>query len=324
MPRPADPAARFVTALALTLLCTGSLACGGSEAPAAPIPVASPKPSAAAAEAARAAAARDRVDALLAAPGPGPLLGLLALSHADARALRGPHRLHYRAKFDLVPEAKPRAVVGEPIEQERHIVDELDLVWASAAGEPVRMHIKQSLGGGEDQELIILDEQAYTRLAHRGWQVRSLDAELHQRWLDEAQHCVHDLVELAAPALAVAVEAGDDVVTVTLSKADAVDPTRVAAGHGREWRQRTEIAAVAGTITLERNTGLWQSAELSVGYSLRDVKDRVQRGETQLTAEVRPATAEDAVAAPATATPVPERVRYEVERQELLGGLAGS
>ncbi|MBL9099710.1 MAG: hypothetical protein JNL82_02065 [Myxococcales bacterium] len=314
MPRPT------LAALVLAVLT----ACGGADEPAAtPQPRAAAQPSTAAAEAARAAAARDRVDALLAAPSPATLLAALARPHAEARALRGPHRLHYTAKFDLVPEAKPRAVVGELIEEERHVADELTLVWASAAGEPVRMHIKQSVGAGEEQELVVLDEQAYTRLAHRGWQVRPLDAELHQQWLDEAQHCVHDVVELAAPALAVAVEPADAVVTVTLSKAEAADPARVAAGVGREWRQRTEITAVSGTITLDRATGLWQAADVRVGYSLRDVKDRVQRGETQLTAEVRPATAEDAVTAPDSARPVPERVRYEVERQELLGGLAG-
>ena len=45
---------------------------------------------------------------------------------------------------------------------------------------------------------IILDEQVYTRGAHRGWQTRALDSELHGLWLDEAQHSVHDLVEFAA------------------------------------------------------------------------------------------------------------------------------
>jgi hypothetical protein len=81
---------------------------------------------------------------------------------------------------------------------------------------------------------------------------------------------------------------------------------------------------VSGTVTLERATGLWRSADVTVAYELRDVKERVQRGETQLTGEVGPLGPEDAVTAPPTAAPVPERVRYEVERQELLGGLAGS
>ena len=312
------------------LLAAALVACGDeppaelSPAPAAAAPAPTPGAELDAKRTVRAAAARARVDALLAEPGPTTLLAVLGQGHAEARLLRGPHRLHYTAKFDLVPEDKPKAVVGEPIEQERHITDELTLVWASAPGEPMQMHLTQSVGGGEDQEWKILDEKAYTRLPHRGWQVRPLDSELHNRQLDEAQHCVHDIVELAAPALALDVQESGDDVTVTLRKADAVDPARVAAGHGREWRQRTEIAAIAGTVTLERATGLWKSATLTVGYVLRDVKDRPQRGETQLTAEVRALGPEDAVAAPSAVIPVPERVRYEVERQELLGGLAGS
>lgn len=321
-----QPSATVALVLALsTAFACGALACGGDEPAAAadpsPAPAAAPASAEAdAARAVRAAAARARVDALIAEPNPTTLLAVLAQGHAEARVLRGPHRLHYTAKFDLTPEAKPKAVVGEPIEVERHIVDELTLVWESAQ----RLHLSQSVGDGEDQEWKIVDEMAYSRLAHRGWQVRPLDSEQHHRQLDEAQHCVHDLVELAAPALALAVtESGDDV-TIQLSRADAVDPARVAAGYGREWRQRTEITAVTGTLTLERATGLWKSAALTVGYVVQDVKDRPQRGETQLTADVRPLTPEDAIAAPPAATPVPERVRYEVERQELLGGLAGA
>lgn len=321
-----QPAASVALALALTTaFACGAFACSGDEPATAvePTPSAAAAPASAEADAARAvraSAARARVDALLATPTPATLLAVLAQGHAEARVLRGPHRLHYTAKFDLTPEDKPKAVVGEPIEVERHIVDELTLVWESAQ----RLHLTQSVGNGEDQEWKIVDEQAYSRLPFRAWQVRPLDSEQHHRQLDEAQHCVHDLVELAAPALAVtAAESGDDV-TIQLSRADAVDPARIAAGYGREWRQRTEITAVSGTLTLERATGLWKSAELTVGYVVSDVKDRPQRGETQLTADVRPLTPEDAIAAPPAATPVPERVRYEVERQELLGGLAGA
>ena len=322
-------AATLALAAAFAVTSVVTSACGGDEPEDAPAPAAAsaPAPASAAADATRTvrgAAAKARVDALLAAPTPANLLAVLAQGHAEARLLRGPHRLHYTAKFDLTPEDKPRAVVGEPIEQERHIVDELTLVWESAYGEPVRMHLSQSVGDGEDQELKILGEQAYTRLAHRGWQVRPLDSEQYNQGLDEAQHCVHDLVELAAPALAIDVQESGDDVTIQLRKADAVDPARVAAGYGREWRQRTEITAISGTVTLGRADGLWRSAEVTVSHVLRDVKDRPQRGETQLTADVRPLTPEDAIAAPPAVTPVPERVRYEVERQELLGGLAGA
>jgi hypothetical protein len=266
---------------------------------------------------------RARADALLAEPTPTTLLAALAQGHADARALLGPHRLRYKASYALTPEFPSRPIVGEPIQQEQRVVDDLLLAWASQPGEPLRLHLSQQTDKGEGREVIILGEQVYTRLAYRGWQLRPLDSELHTIWLDEAQHCVHDLVELAAPALAVAVaESGDDL-EVTLTRAAAVDPARVAAGHGREWRQRAEIQEVTGSLRLARATGLWKSAELTVRYVVRDVQDRPQKGEAQLTASVEPA-ADIAIEAPTGAAPVPERVRPELERQRLLGGLAGT
>ena len=204
-------------------------------------------------------------------------------------------------------------------------LDELVLAWGSAVGQPVRMHLSQQTDKGEGREVIILDEQVYTRLAHRGWHTRPLDSELHGLWLDGAQHCVHDLVELAAPALALALEESGDTVEVTLRRADAVDPTRIAAGAGREWRQRAEIGEVGGALTLDRATGLWRKADVHVAYVVRDALERPQKGETQLTASVAPEPADAlTIAAPANATPAPERIRPEVERQRLLGGLAGS
>ncbi len=271
----------------------------------------------------RAAQARGRVDALLTDPNPATLLAVLAQGHADARALLGPHNLRYKATFVLTPETPTRPVVDQPIQQDQRIVDELVLAWGSRPGEPVRMHLSQQTDKGEGREIIILDEQVFTRLAHRGWHTRPIDSELHWIWLDEAQHCVHDLVELAAPALAVTAKESGDTVEVTLQRAPAVDPGRVAAGYGREWRQRTEIAEISGTITLDRSSGLWRSAEVTVRHVVRDVLDRPQRGETQLTATAAPAELVTIDAPPVT-SPVPERIRPELERQRLLGGLAGS
>ena len=269
--------------------------------------------------------ARARADALLAEPSPRTLLAALAQPHASARALLGPHRLHYTAAFSLVPEAPSRPVVDQPVQLEQKVTDELTLVLGSPVGEPLRLHLSQKTDKGEGREVIILDETVHTRLAHRGWQTRALDSELHNVWLDEAQHCVHDLVELAAPALAVAVQESGDKVEVTLRRADAVDPALIAAGTGREWRQRSELGEITGSITLDRATGLWRTAEVAVAYVVRDVLDRPQRGNSTLSASFEPAAAADLViAAPAVAAPAPERTRPELERQRLLHGLAGT
>jgi hypothetical protein len=273
----------------------------------------------------RAEQARVRVDALVTAPGPGPLLAALAQGHADARSLLGPHRLHYRADFELKPEVPGQPVVDQPIQQEQQVVDELDLAWGSGPQDPIRLHLSQKTDKGESREVIILDEQVYTRAAHRGWVTRALDSELHARWLDEAQHCVHDLVEFAAPALAIEVQESGEDLLVSLRRAAAEDPAQIAAGIGREWRQSTEITEIEGSITLARATGLWRAAELRVRFVVRDTQGRRQTGESRLKASVEALAAQQVViTAPSGADAVPERVRLELERQRLLGGLAGS
>ena len=75
----------------------------------------------------RAAQARSRVDALLNDPNAATLLAVLAVGHADARALLGPHNLRYKASFVLTPETPARPVVDEPIQQDQRVVDELVL-----------------------------------------------------------------------------------------------------------------------------------------------------------------------------------------------------
>jgi len=132
-------------------------------------------------------------------------------------------------------------------------------------------------------------------------------------------------LELAAPALAVEVQEAGEELKVSLRRGEAVDPALIAAGVGREWRQATEITAIEGSITLTRATGLWRAAELRVRFVVRDVQGRAQAGESQLSATLVGSPAEQVViTAPSGADPVPERVRLELERQRLLGGLAGS
>lgn len=326
-PRSAPAAARPLTSpLATGLgLALALAACAGEPTAADASGLASAALAAASGAEPRAEQARARADALVAAPGPGPLLAALAQGHAEARALVGPHRLRYRASFAVKPAQPARPAVDEPIQQDQEVVSELELAWGSGPKDPVRMHLSQKTDKGEARELIILDEQVYTRASHRGWVSRALDSTLHLRWLDEAQRSVHDLVELAAPALAVTVEETGDELRVELRRAEAEDPARIAAGVGREWRRHTEIAEIEGSITLARATGLWRAAELRVRYVVRDVQGRPQTGESRLSAsaEALPAEALE-IAAPSGADPVPERLRLELERQRLLGGLAGS
>ena len=138
------------TALAWTI-CLAS-ACGGEPEDVAPEPAAPLAASASAEQHAgaaadhRAAQARARVDALLAEPTPQHLLAVLAQSHADARALLGPHRLRYKASFTLTPEAPARPVVDEPVQLEQRVVDELVL-----APKPLRRPRPTLYAGGESE-----------------------------------------------------------------------------------------------------------------------------------------------------------------------------
>lgn len=309
------PSHRLAWALVLALAAP---ACDAEEPATASLP---PRPGAA--RQGQAEAARAAVDALLAAPAPATLLPVLAQGHGVARELLGRHTLEYTADFTLAPEVEARPVVDRPVALTQGVRDELALRWAAGPGEPVRFHLSQKTDKERGREVMILGEQAYTRLLHRGWHVRPLDGDVHLRWLDEAQRSVHDVVAFAAPALAVTAAEEGELVRVGLGLAGAVDPAARLGGVARKWRESAEITAIEGTLTLDRATGLWRSAEIRVRYTLRDAEGRTLRGETHLTGKVEPAP-DLQLDAPEGAQPVPERVRYEVERRRLLDGLAGT
>lgn len=271
----------------------------------------------------RAESARAGVDALLAAPSPAALLAALGQGHGVARELLGRHTLRYTAEFKLAPEAASKPVVDQPVALAQDVRDELELRWGAGPGEPARFFLSQKTDKHRGREVVVVDEQVYTRLMHRGWHARPLDGDVHLRWLDEAQRSVHDVVAFAAPALAVTATEEGDLVRVELARAAAADPALVAGGFGQAWRQKAELTAIEGTLTLQRATGLWQSAEVHVRYTTTDEQGRRLLGETHLTGEV--AAAEDLqVRAPESSQPQPERVRYETERRRLLDGLAGT
>ncbi|MDC0718898.1 hypothetical protein [Nannocystis bainbridge] len=320
------PSIRPVRGLALALVLAGGPACGGDDDDNLPVaePAALP-PRPGAEHKSQEEQARAGVDALLATPSPATLLAVLGQSHAVARALLGRHTLKYTAEFSLTPVEPVRPAVDTPVLLAQKVVDELDLQWAAGAGEPVRFYLSQHTDQHRGRELVVIDETAYTRLMHRAWHVRPLDADLHQRWLDEAQRSVHDVVELAAPALAVAAADEGETVRVTLSLAEpgARVPVPAGAAPGREWREKAELTAIEGTLTIERATGLWQSAEVRVGYGVRDELERALVGETHLTGTAA-RTPELELQAPEHVLPLPERVRYESERRRLLDGLAGT
>jgi hypothetical protein len=258
----------------------------------------------------------------LADPSPEVVLEALGQPHARAREVLGPHRLAYRARFSLVPDEQPTVPpVGEPAATAQSVDDELVLVWGSSPGEEPRFSLAQENNHDRGREVILVDEKLYTRLRYRGWFVRPLYSDIHELWLDSAQLCVRDLVELALPRLVVTpVEREPDELVLELGLRHDVDASLV---PRTGWRREAQIEEVAGTVVVERTSGLWRSTDVHVRYRVRDAAGGVLRGEASIEGTVEclgPAAAR--ISPPADATPTPERLRYEAERKRLLDGLA--
>ncbi|MBK6916223.1 MAG: hypothetical protein IPH07_02370 [Deltaproteobacteria bacterium] len=135
------------------------------------------------------------------------VLGACGLSHARARAVLGPHRLHVTTTTALAPEGDPathEAAVGERRPLSESITDDLDLVWATTAPNQPRFSLTQSNNHDRGRAVVVDGEQVYTRDHGRDWYVAPLQSDVHELWLDDAARAVHDVLALAAPQLAVA------------------------------------------------------------------------------------------------------------------------
>lgn len=261
----------------------------------------------------------------LADPTPATLLEALAQQHSVAREALGPHRIVYKASFSLVPEPEPGpARVGKPAPGPQQVEDELELVWGSNPGEAPKFSLSQHNDHDRGREVIVLDGNVYTRMLHREWLVGAVESNVFELWLDDAQLAAHDMVELAAPRLHITSERieaeGDSVLGIDLGLADGVDASLL---PRTGWRRDAAIDAISGRISLLEESGLWLSAEVVVHYRLRQAEGGALRGTVSLAAEVERITAEAAeISAPESARPLPQRIRYEVERKRLLEGLA--
>jgi hypothetical protein len=268
------------------------------------------------------------------------VLAALGQRHHVVREAIGPHELRYEATFDLVPEperAEPPAV-DENVVDPQSVHDELALVWA---GEATGAGFSLAQGNDHDRgrDVVVKDGRLYSRMRPRAFTVHELETTVFELWLDDAQHAVHDAVQFAAPGLAIASEqrqggglAEGDAVAITLSAADTVDPARnyrvgptgpEAPDLVSKWRGDVAFEAISGTVLIDQTTGAWLQADIELRWSLPGGDGRPLRGAMNLVGNVTALAAEKAqVVAPADAVPLPERTRYEAERQRLLDGLA--
>lgn len=283
--------------------------------------------------------ASEQVERFVAAPDHAGLVALLGQPHASARALLGPHHLHYRASFYTGPDpaelpldqALPDPVRDQPIRERFVIEDELDLRWvASPGGAP---HFELHQAGGEApsaRDVIVIGEQAWVQLDARGYFGRELEDDPWPLWLDDAQHAVRDAVELAGPRLELGaiVElelGGRAALRVPLQLGASVHAERVVEPPDA-WRREASIDAISGEVVIDRATGLWLRAAVEVSWHAKDSAGREVHGSLELAGELEPLPDEDALRAsirpPDAAKPLIERDRPELLRERLLDGLA--
>ncbi|MGB1013805.1 MAG: hypothetical protein ACPG4T_06715, partial [Nannocystaceae bacterium] len=263
------------------------------------------------------------VAALVDAPSPEALLVILGQPHAVVRNRLGAHHLAWEAHYETTPTTAPeRVAVDQPARVAQSVDDKQVLEWAP--GNPERLYLRQ---GGEEppacHEYMVVDKQVYTRIPYRAWLTHPLEAEAHHLWLDEAVHGPRDVVAFVAPALAIGVAIDEEAVEVTLRLADTTTPERVATARGQKWRTGVVFTSLDGTIEIDRTTGLWTQAQVEAAYTFEDSEGQRVAGLVSLRGTLEGGlAAEDAVrAAPTEVAKTPNRVRYEVDKHELLDGL---
>lgn len=273
-----------------------------------------------------------RINRFTAAPDWNGLVELLAQPHASARALLGPHKLSYTANFRTGPAQLDPALplppvrVGEPVLERFEVEDQLELRWASAAGESPRLRLEQFNQHQRGRGLIVVGEQAWSKLDEREWLERPLETNLWQLWADDAQAAVLDLVELAGPHADIneigPVQVGErEALRVTLRASDQRHGERVVEAL-EPWRRDAEVQVQEATLILDAGTGLWLAAQIDLRWTFRDSAGRELSGSASFDGRVEPSETPPLVEPPPAASPLPERDRPELLRQRMLDGLA--
>lgn len=319
-------AMRLRRALPLLALLGGTLACGSSPG------AADDGGAAASATPARDEAAGTVADrmAAVAAADLAALLDVLAMPHLEARTAIGPHAMSYEADFALTGKSPPAheglPAVDTPVVDDQQVHDALTLRVASSADEPLRLALTQSNDHERGRDVVVIGEAMYVRARHRPFVAGPVSPDLVEVWLDDAQHSVHDAVELAASAATMSVQpragaglGGGEALVITLTGGDGI--TRPTEHVRRGWRAKARVESVDGEIVLDAACGAWLSAQVHVRFSLPAADGRSMAGTLDLDAAVTPGDPAP-VEAPPDAVPLPSRTRLEVERARLLDGLA--
>lgn len=262
---------------------------------------------------------------------PDAVIAALLQPHRAMRDAIGPHDLQYTSNVTIqtAPGTPDPAPVGASALRSDAVRDNLSLSWLGTDDAGPRFSLSQSNDHDRGRNVVVLDGRMYVQLAHRPFTVQPVESDVHELWLDDAAHAVGDAVAFVAPGAAMQARAaageglgGGDAVVISLELADtpAAPP---AAAPGQAWRQNARFTEISGSIRIDSATGAWLEAELTAAYELADSEGNIATGGLNLAGTLQPRSPDAAaLSAPPDAKPLPERLRYEVERQRILDGLA--
>lgn len=280
---------------------------------------------------ARAAAVATATDTLLEDQTTQSLLSHLDDSHARVAERFGAHLLSYRTILQQTPQHADRRPQGA---HELQTQRELKLHWRPGSPHP-SFALEQGVGSPESRQLRMLGETEtmYSQTGAHPWYQFPKDSDIHERWLDDAFHCVRDVVQFAGPSVRVDArvsESGRIIARLSLEpgggdRHPAGDP-RLGRPEPSPWRDQVHITSVSGEVELDAQHLIWTNARIELRYALDGVDGRpALAGRLDLSAQLRAPTSSDPrPSAPDAAEPLPQRRRLEVERAELLRGLAPS
>jgi hypothetical protein len=245
------------------------------------------------------------------APGPAELQRLLATTHDDVWRRLGPHRFRAQSTMRVSSPGSDRP-------------DELTDEYLLEAGGGGRYHALHQNSRDLGFEHYFLNGELFVRPRYGRFVRRHPEEGEADRVRASTYGALAATGELLGRFITATSEGpvtagGRAAVRLRLALAPTPGPAAAADAAGpRAWRATVTPSALGGTVDVDAATGVPLAASLKAEFSFRQ-GDRTARAELEQTSAVEPGV-DPPLAAPA-ATPEPRRLRYHLERKQLLDGL---